>query len=162
MGGAIEVSEEQKAEFKAAFDIFVEDSEDGTITTLELGKVFRMLGQNPTEQELQEMVDEVDEDGSGTIDFDEFTQMMAKQLAQEALENIPERPEKELAEAFRIFDTTGDGYLDLTEISAALAKGKEKFEDWEIKAFIAEADKNDDGQMDYEEWIEIMKHTPQM
>lgn len=55
-----------------------------------------MLGQNPSEQELQEMVDEVDEDGSGTIDFDEFTQMMAKQLAAEALENIPERPEKEL------------------------------------------------------------------
>ena len=39
--------------------------------------------------------DEVDEDGSGTIDFDEFTQMMSKQLAAEALEQIPERPEKE-------------------------------------------------------------------
>ena len=63
-----------------------------------------MLGQNPSEEELQEMVDEVDEDGSGTIDFEEFTEMMAKQLAAEALEQIPERPEKELAEAFRIFD----------------------------------------------------------
>merc|ERR1711981_657204 len=155
-------SEEQKAEFKAAFDIFVEDSEDGTITTLELGKVFRMLGQNPTEQELQEMVDEVDEDGSGTIDFDEFCQMMGKQLAAEALESIPERPEKELAEAFRIFDKNCDGYLDFDEIKAALDQVAEKFEDWEIQCFIAEADKNDDGQMDYEEWIDIMKHTPQL
>ena len=98
----LEITEEQKNEFRAAFDIFVEDSTDGTITTKELGKVFRMLGQNPTEQELQEMVEEVDEDGSGTIDFDEFCQMMSKQLAAEALESIPERPEKELAEAFRI------------------------------------------------------------
>ena len=97
-----EITEQQKTEFRAAFDIFVEDSTDGTITTKELGKVFRMLGQNPTEQELQEMVEEVDEDGSGTIDFDEFCQMMSKQLAAEALESIPERPEKELAEAFRI------------------------------------------------------------
>merc|ERR1711937_458587 len=114
-----EITPEQKAEFKAAFDIFIEDSTDGTISTKELGKVLRMLGQNPSEQELQEMVDEVDEDGSGTIDFDEFTQMMTKQLAAEALESIPERPEKELAEAFRIFDLKVDGYIDCEEIKAA-------------------------------------------
>lgn len=50
-------------EFKAAFDIFVQDAEDGCISTKELGKVMRMLGQNPTPEELQEMIDEVDEDG---------------------------------------------------------------------------------------------------
>jgi troponin C len=155
-------SEEQKAEFKAAFDIFVEDSTDGTITTKELGKVFRMLGQNPSEQELQEMVDEVDEDGSGTIDFDEFCQMMSKQLAAEALESIPERPEKELAEAFRIFDTKCDGYLDCEELAAAFKLTGEPMEDWEIEAFILDGDKNEDGKMDYEEWIDMMKHTPQL
>lgn len=52
------------AEFRAAFDIFVQDAEDGCISTKELGKVMRMLGQNPTQEELQEMVDEVDEDGT--------------------------------------------------------------------------------------------------
>jgi len=159
---SFEITDQQKEEFRAAFDIFVEDSEDGTISTKELGKVLRMLGQNPSEQELQEMVDEVDEDGSGTIDFDEFTQMMSKQLAAEALEQIPERPEKELAEAFRIFDKNCDGYLDFDEIKAVLDTVGEKFEEWEIKHFIAEGDKNDDGKMDYEEWIDIMKHTPQM
>lgn len=51
------------AEFKAAFDIFIQDAEDGCISTKELGKVMRMLGQNPTPEELQEMIDEVDEDG---------------------------------------------------------------------------------------------------
>ncbi len=51
------------AEFRAAFDIFVQGAEDGCISTKELGKVMRMLGQNPTQEELQEMVDEVDEDG---------------------------------------------------------------------------------------------------
>lgn len=50
------------AEFKAAFEVFVQDAEDGCISTKELGKVMRMLGQNPTPQELQEMIDEVDED----------------------------------------------------------------------------------------------------
>lgn len=159
---AFECTDQQKEEFRSAFDIFVEDSEDGTISTKELGKVLRMLGQNPSEQELQEMVDEVDEDGSGTIDFEEFTQMMSMQLAAEALQQIPERPEKELAEAFRVFDKNCDGYLDFDEIKVILDAYGEKFEEWEIKTFIAEGDKNDDGKMDYEEWIDIMKHTPQM
>jgi len=158
----VEVTAEQKEEFRAAFDIFVEDSTDGTITTKELGKVFRMLGQNPTEQELQEMVDEVDEDGSGTIDFDEFCQMMGKQLEAEKLENIPERPEKELAEAFRIFDINGSGYLETAELEAAFKLTGEPVEAWEIEALLLDGDKNEDGRLDYEEWIDMMKHTPQL
>lgn len=55
------------SEFKAAFDIFIQDAEDGCISTKELGKVMRMLGQNPTPEELQEMIDEVDEDGNVSI-----------------------------------------------------------------------------------------------
>lgn len=114
-----------------------------------------MLGQNPSEEELQEMVDEVDEDGSGTIDFEEFTEMMTKQLAEEALMSVPERPEQELAEAFRILDKNADGYLDFDELKEVIdtfnaPPHNVKFEDWEIRKFICEADKNDDEQMDYE------------
>jgi troponin C len=157
-----DITEQQKQEFKAAFDIFTEDSEDGTISTKELGKVLRMLGQNPTEDELVEWVEEIDEDGSGTIDFEEFCEFMAKQVALAELDNVPERPEKELAEAFRIFDTKVDHYLDFEEIKAALSMTGEKFEDWEIEVLINEADKNGDGKMDYEEWFDSMKHTPQL
>ena len=41
----------------------------GCITTKELGTVMRSLGQNPTEAELQDMINEVDADNNGTIDF---------------------------------------------------------------------------------------------
>uniref|UniRef100_A0A8C4RBZ3 Troponin C, slow skeletal and cardiac muscles n=1 Tax=Eptatretus burgeri TaxID=7764 RepID=A0A8C4RBZ3_EPTBU len=95
-----QLSEEQKKEFRAAFDIFVEDAEDGCISTKELGKVMRMLGQNPSSEELHEMIDEVDEDGSGTIDFEEFLIMMVRSMREES----KGKPEEELAELFRMFD----------------------------------------------------------
>ena len=50
------------SEFKEAFSLFDKDG-DGTITTKELGTVMRSLGQNPTEAELQDMINEVDVDG---------------------------------------------------------------------------------------------------
>ena len=53
---------ETNLEFKEAFSLFDKDG-DGTITTKELGTVMRSLGQNPTEAELRDMINEVDADG---------------------------------------------------------------------------------------------------
>lgn len=63
---ADQLTEEQIAEFKEAFSLFDKDG-DGTITTKELGTVMRSLGQNPTEAELQDMINEVDADGKFQI-----------------------------------------------------------------------------------------------
>lgn len=62
---ADQLTEEQIAEFKEAFSLFDKDG-DGTITTKELGTVMRSLGQNPTEAELQDMINEVDADGTSS------------------------------------------------------------------------------------------------
>lgn len=50
-------------EFKAAFDMFDTDG-GGDISTKELGTVMRMLGQNPSREELDAIIEEVDEDGN--------------------------------------------------------------------------------------------------
>jgi hypothetical protein len=63
---ADQLTEEQIAEFKEAFSLFDKDG-DGTITTKELGTVMRSLGQNPTEAELQDMINEVDADGAYSL-----------------------------------------------------------------------------------------------
>ncbi|MEQ9371598.1 MAG: EF-hand domain-containing protein [Coleofasciculus chthonoplastes F3-SA18-01] len=54
-----------------AFRVFDEDG-SGEISADELGAVMRSLGQNPTDAQLYDMMQEVDVDGSGAIDF-EFT-----------------------------------------------------------------------------------------
>lgn len=52
----------------------------GCITLEELATVIRSLDQNPSEEELQDMISEVDADGNGTIEFAEFLNLMAKKI----------------------------------------------------------------------------------
>ena len=67
------------------------------------------MGQNPTEDEVLNLVIEFDVNGDGTIDFDEFLEMMRKQAEQQ--DNSAE-----LREAFKIFDRDGNGYIDAAEL----------------------------------------------
>ena len=53
------------SELKEAFSLFDKDG-DGTISSKELGTVMRSLGQNPTEEQLLDMINEVDADGEST------------------------------------------------------------------------------------------------
>lgn len=46
----------------------------------ELAAVTRSLGLEPTEQELSDMMREVDTDGNGTIDFQEFLSLIARKM----------------------------------------------------------------------------------
>jgi len=57
-----EIFSSQCSEYKDAFSLFDRD-ENGIITTRELGSIMRSLGFNPTEEELQTMINEVDYDG---------------------------------------------------------------------------------------------------
>lgn len=52
----------------------------GCITVDELATVIRSLDQNPTEEELQDMISEIDTDGNGTIEFAEFLNLMANKM----------------------------------------------------------------------------------
>lgn len=142
------MTEEQIAEFKEAFSLFDKDG-DGTITTKELGTVMRSLGQNPTEAELQDMINEVDADGNGTIDFPEFLTMMARKMKDTD-------SEEEIKEAFKVFDKDGNGFISAAELRHVMTNLGEKLTDEEVDEMIREADVDGDGQINYEEFVKMM------
>ncbi|XP_042378638.1 calmodulin-2/4-like isoform X1 [Zingiber officinale] len=162
---------DQISEFKEAFSLFDKDGDDytrlksfdfdfdilfffvhisaGCVTTKEIGTVMRSLGQNPTEAELQEMINEVDADGSGTIDFPEFLNLMARKL------NGTDSDE-ELKEAFRVFDKDQNGFISSAELRIVMSNLGEKLTDDEIDDMIREADVDGDGQINYDEFVKVM------
>ena len=145
---ADQLTEEQIAEFKEAFSLFDKDG-DGTITTKELGTVMRSLGQNPTEAELQDMINEVDADGNGTIDFPEFLTLMARKMKDTD-------SEEEILEAFKVFDKDGNGFISAAELRHVMTNLGEKLTDEEVDEMIREADIDGDGQINYEEFVKMM------
>ncbi|XP_061360537.1 calmodulin-2/4-like isoform X1 [Gastrolobium bilobum] len=156
---ADQLSDEQISEFKEAFSLFDKDG-DGShlslsllflccITTKELGTVMRSLGQNPTEAELQDMINEVDADGNGTIDFPEFLNLMARKMKDTD-------SEEELKEAFRVFDKDQNGFISAAELRHVMTNLGEKLTDEEVDEMIREADVDGDGQINYEEFVKVM------
>ncbi|KAI3620222.1 hypothetical protein CBS9595_002189 [Malassezia furfur] len=135
-------------EFKEAFSLFDKDG-DGSITTKELGTVMRSLGQNPTEAELQDMVNEIDADGDGTIDFPEFLTMMARKMKDTD-------SEEEIKEAFKVFDKDGNGFISAAELRHVMTNLGEKLSDQEVEEMIREADTDGDGQINYDEFVRMM------
>ena len=62
----MEISGTKKAEYKKAFDIYDKDK-DEKINLTELENIMKSIGQNPSESELQDMINEIDIDGEGFI-----------------------------------------------------------------------------------------------
>ena len=133
---------------REAFNLFDKNG-DGTITVKELGTVMRQLGQNPTNEELGDMINEVDIDGNGTLDFAEFCNLQARQMKDK-------NQEQELEERFKLFDRDGNGLIDRDELATVMRQLGEKLTDEEIDEMIEEADKNGDGSIDYHEFVKYM------
>lgn len=104
---------EQVEHFREAFSLFDSDG-GGSIDCQELGSCLRALGQNPSETELQTMIDEIDQDGSGSIDFEEFLIMVTKRLQDVDCE-------VELLAAFEEFDQSRSGLIPIETLRSVLS-----------------------------------------
>lgn len=140
---------EQKDEFCEAFMNFAD--EEGNLDIPSMGALLAALGEDLTDEEVEIMFEEVDEDGSGEVDFDEFIEMMRKRLLQS------ENAEVDIRSAFELLDKNGNGKIDKEEILNVVCDFCGKLTPEEVMELIMWSDINHDGELDYEEFTDIMK-----
>ncbi|OWF56440.1 Calmodulin-5 [Mizuhopecten yessoensis] len=143
------LTDDEIDEFREAFSLFDKDG-DGSIPTAELGTVLRALGQNPSASELKKMINEVDADGDGTVDFPEFLILLVRKMTEAG-------GETEMKETFKVFDRDGNGMVTAAEIRNVMYNLGEKLTDEEIDEMIKEADEDGDGQLNYKEFTSILR-----
>ena len=145
------MSEEQKQEIREAFDLFDTDGSQ-TIDAKELKVAMRALGFEPNKDEIKKMIADIDKDGNGTIEFDEFLAMMtAKMGARDRRED--------LMKAFRLFDDDETGKISFKNLKRVAKELGENMTDEELQEMIDEADRDGDGEVNEEEFFRIMKKT---
>ncbi|XP_039545512.1 calcium-binding protein 2a isoform X1 [Pimephales promelas] len=141
---------EEIEELKEAFREFDKDK-DGFISCKDLGECMRTMGYMPTEMELIELSQQI---CGGRVDFEDFVDLMGPKMLAETADMIGV---KELREAFREFDSNGDGQISLAELREAMKKLMgEQLNHREIDEILRDVDLNGDGLVDFEEFVRMM------
>jgi len=140
-------SQAEKDELQKTFQSLDKDS-NGVLTKDELiegyKKVFSDKG-NP-EIEVIRIIEEVDINNSGQIDFTEF---IIAAMNREKLLN-----QTKLEQAFHLFDQDGDGFITRSELANVM--GGIELDDAQWKALVEECDTNKDGKISKEEFMTLL------
>ncbi|KAI7750845.1 hypothetical protein M8C21_003042 [Ambrosia artemisiifolia] len=122
---------------------------DGKISSTELGSIMGSLGHRPTDEELEMMISNVDSDGDGFIDLNEFIELNTKGVGStEVLES--------LKEAFSVFDIDKNGLISAEELQKVLGRLEEECTIGECRKMIAGVDVDGDGMISFEEFRGMM------
>lgn len=150
-GPKFDLSEEQKADIKQAFDLF--DTEcTGHIESKELKVAIRALGFEPKKEEIKRMIADVDKEGTGKISFADFLQVMTVKMAEKD-------SNEEILKAFRLFDDDDTGKISFKNLKRVAKELGENLNDEELREMLDEADLDGDGEVNEEEFLRVMKKT---
>jgi len=146
-----ELTDEQKQEIKEAFDLFDTDK-SGSIDYHELKVAMRALGFDVKKADVLKLMKEYDRNETGQIEYADFVDIMTQKMAERD-------PEEEIKKAFALFDEDGHGVISAKSLRRVARELGEVLSDEELQAMIDEFDKNQDGVIDQEEFMAIMKQT---
>ena len=131
--------------------IFDVDS-SGSIDYRELKAAMKALGVVVDKVELKKMITDVDADGSGSVEFPEFLQMMTAKMGERD-------SREEILKAFRLFDDDETGKISFKNLKRVAKELGENMTDDELMEMIEEADRDGDNEINEEEFFRIMKKT---
>lgn len=144
-----ELTDVELTELKDIFAMFDKDN-SGSIDIKELDAMVSSLGIAATPEDLNDMIQEADLDGSGTIEFSEFKLLIGPHFQKE-------KPPEDYVEAFKFFDKDGDGFISRTELRHIMNTVDVSLAETDIEEMIKEADANGDGKIDFDEFIKMMQ-----
>lgn len=143
-----QLDKEELNQLKAAFKFFDAD-QNGTVDSDEIKDVLVKLGVEITGDEIKDIMANLDENGDGVMDFNEFVQMMDRRLSINS-------QYAEIEQTFKVFDKNGDGKITFDELKEVLTALGEEVTDKDVMDMIKEADLNGDGAIDFEEFKIMM------
>jgi Ca2+-binding EF-hand superfamily protein len=146
-----ELPPEQIAILRNAFNSF-DREKSGSISTETVAEILRLMGQPFNQKILEELIEEVDEDKSGRLEFEEFIILAAKFIVEEDDEAM----QKELREAFRLYDKDGNGFIPTSCLREILRELDDQLTDKELDMMIEEIDSDGSGTVDFDEFMEMM------
>ncbi|TPX70558.1 hypothetical protein SpCBS45565_g01699 [Spizellomyces sp. 'palustris'] len=170
------LNEEQTREIKEAFDLFDEDG-SGEISGKEWRVAMRALGFEPSNDEVKRMLNEMDDNGSGTIDFEEFLGLMERRMAdkyaREEMRKVFElftKPDLSIQRSRNTARTsplrTGTSVakhpnqrISASDIRRVANLVGERLTEDEIKEMLEEADRDGDGEVTEDDFIRVMRKT---
>jgi len=106
-------------ELKEGFSLFDSDG-DGLISTKEIGKVMRALGQNLTEDDLSKLIKRVEAKGGSQVDFPRFLSLMEEKKKE------TKDSEEDIRKAFEVFDADKTGKISVGEFRHVITNLGEK------------------------------------
>jgi len=142
------LTEDEIEEIKEAFDLFDTDG-SGTIDPKELKSAMESLGFEAKNQTIYQMISDLDKDGSGAIDFDEFLDMMTARLSDKDSRD-------DINKVFRLFDDEKAGYITIKNLRRVAKELGETMTDEELLEMVERADSDGDGKVTPEDFYNIM------
>ncbi|XP_039277191.1 troponin C, isoallergen Bla g 6.0101 isoform X3 [Nilaparvata lugens] len=147
-----DLTKDQVSLLQKAFNAFDHDKK-GYISCDMVGTILEMLGHKQTQSSLIDIIEQVDVDGSGELEFEEFCELASKFLVEE---EDAEAMEQELREAFRLYDKEGNGYITTDVLREILTELDPNISDDDLDMMIEEIDSDGSGTVDFEEFMEVM------
>ncbi|CAN0898227.1 Calmodulin-like protein 8 [Linum grandiflorum] len=145
---AVVMLEDQIQEFREAFCL-IDKNGDGFITVEELAMLIQTVDGHPKKpREVRDMISDVDFLGNEAISFNDFLNVMARKMEENAGD--------ELKEAFKVFDRDQDGFISPVELREVMMDMGERLTEDEALHMIREADFDGDGRVNYDEFAKMM------
>ena len=135
-------------EIKEAFDIFDID-QSGEISVTELLESMKNLGFDVKNKAIYQMIAEMDEDGSGTISFEEFLDMMTARISDK-------NSTEDLKRVFNLFDLDREGEITVDNLRRVAGELGEEIDEKELAEIVQRADLNGNDKLDFEDFYNIM------